>query len=322
MPANACGHDWIISITQQEEEPELDQALINAVTELEEFSRFAIYVNKLFKPGLPARLLNKDSVIEELNEHEVSELIEKVSRNKIRISRNYGVISTYVPIYHIGNVMGVLVIESEKELSERSSMLAIYMLNIYANQLSLLHKSKLDPLTELLNRQTFDKKVIDIAAEATLEPKDHQYHPHWYLAMVDIDHFKRVNDNFGHVIGDEVILLVAQLLKNNFRIEDYVFRYGGEEFTVLFQASDETDARNALNRFRACVAEYPFPQVGNLTVSCGFLPICEFEMVASLVQKADVALYHSKNNGRNQVTSYAELGIQDSKRSDDSIELF
>ena len=138
--------------------------------------------------------------------------------------------------------MGVLVIESEKELSDRSSMLAIYMLNIYANQLSLLHKSKLDPLTELLNRQTFDKKVIDIAAEATLEPKDHQYHPHWYLAMVDIDHFKRVNDNFGHVIGDEVILLVAQLLKNNFRIEDYVFRYGGEEFTVLFQASDETDA--------------------------------------------------------------------------------
>ena len=70
------------------------------------------------------------------------------------------------------------------------------------------------------------------------------------------------------------------------------------------------------------MAEYPFPQVGNLTVSCGFLPICEFEMVASLVQKADVALYHSKNNGRNQVTSYAELGIQDSKRSDDSIELF
>ena len=323
MAANACGHDWVVEITQQEEEPELDQALINAVSELDEFSRFAIYINKFFKPGLPARLLNKDSVIEELSEHEVNELIEKVSRNKIRISRNYGFISTYVPIYYMGNVVGVLVIESEKELSERCSRLAIYMLNIYANQLSLLYKSQLDPLTELLNRQTFDKKVIEIAADAAVERDSHESKQrHWYLAMVDIDHFKSVNDNYGHVIGDEVILLVAQLLKNNFRIEDYVFRYGGEEFAVLFQASDELDARNALNRFRGCVAEYPFPQVGNLTVSSGFMPIYEFEMVASLVQKADQALYHSKNSGRNCVTAYSELDIQQSQPQDDSIELF
>ncbi|MAD04970.1 GGDEF domain-containing protein [Pseudoalteromonas shioyasakiensis] len=324
MAANPCGHDWVVDITQQEDELGLDRALINAVTELEGFSRFAIYINKFFKPGLPARLLNRDSVIEELSEHEVNELIEKVSRNKIRISRNYGYVSTYVPIYFMGNVIGVLVIESEKELSERVSMLAIYMLNIYANQVSLLYKSQLDPLTELLNRQTFDKKVIEIASEASLHTKelDSKYR-HWYLAIVDIDHFKRVNDNYGHVIGDEVILLVAQLLKNNFRIEDYVFRYGGEEFAVLFQASDELDARNALNRFRGCVAEYPFPQVGNLTVSSGFMPVYEFEMVASLVQKADQALYHSKNSGRNCVTAYSELDIQQSQPlDDDSIELF
>ena len=65
-------------------------------------------------------------------------------------------------------MVGVLVIESEKELSERCSMLAIYMLNIYANQLSLLYKSQLDPLTELLNRQTFDKKVIEIAEPSVM----------------------------------------------------------------------------------------------------------------------------------------------------------
>ncbi|WP_281546395.1 GGDEF domain-containing protein [Pseudoalteromonas sp. PAR1] len=323
MASNACGHDWFVEITQQEEEAGLDEALIKSVSELEEFSRYAIYINKVFKPGFPARLLNKDSLIEELTESEVNELIDKVSRNKIRISRNYGFISTYIPVYYMGNVVGVLVVESEKELSERCSMLAIYMLNIYANQLALLYKSQLDPLTELLNRQTFDKKVIDIASttvkgQSELDP----HHRQWYLAIVDIDHFKKVNDNYGHVIGDEVILLVAQLLKNNFRIEDYVFRYGGEEFAVLFQASDELDARNALNRFRGCVAEYPFPQVGNLTVSSGFMPIYEFEMVASLVQKADQALYHSKNKGRNCVTAYSELDIPDSQCSDDSIELF
>ncbi|QLJ08962.1 GGDEF domain-containing protein [Pseudoalteromonas sp. JSTW] len=323
MQANPCGHEWVVTITQQEEEPELDQALIDAVAGLGEFSRFAVYVNKFFKPGLPAQLINKDTVIEKLSEHEVNELIEKVSRNKIRISLNYGCIYTYVPVYHTGNVVGVLVIESNQELTERCSMLAIYMLNIYANQLSLLYKSRLDPLTELLNRQTFDKKVIDIAAQAAHGVTHSDVnHRHWYLAMIDIDHFKRVNDNYGHVIGDEVILLVAQLLKNNFRFEDYVFRYGGEEFAILFQATDECDARNVLNRFRACVAEYPFPQVGSLTVSCGFLPICEFEMVASLVQKADNALYHSKNMGRNRITAYCELDIQDNKHNDDSIELF
>tara|TARA_Y100000310_G_C20595106_1_gene770108 strand:- start:34 stop:996 length:963 start_codon:yes stop_codon:yes gene_type:complete len=320
MASNACGHDWVVTITQQEEEPELDSALINAVAELGEFTRFAIYINKTFNIGLPARLLNKNTAIEELSEQEVLDLLAKVSRNKIRISRDCGVISTYVPIYYTGNVVGILVVESDKELTERCSMLAIYMLNIYANQLSLLHKSQQDPLTELLNRQTFDKKVIEIAANTAVEHDSKQCH--WFLAMVDIDHFKRVNDNYGHVIGDEVILLVAQLLKNNFRIEDYVFRYGGEEFSVLFQASDELDARNTLNRFRSCVAQYPFPQVGNLTVSSGFMPIYEFEMVASLVQKADQALYHSKNSGRNCVTAYSELDIQQSQPQDDSIELF
>ncbi len=323
MASNACGHNWVVTITQQEEEPDLDRALINAIAELGEFSRFAIYINKTYKAGLPAILLNKNSAFEELGEYEVQELIERVSCNKIRISRNGGVIYTYVPIYYIGNVVGLLVVESDTKLTERCIMLATYMLNIYANQLSLLHKSQLDPLTELLNRQTFDKKVIEIASDVSMQSNVRApVHGHWYLAMVDIDHFKRVNDSYGHVIGDEVILLVAQLLRNNFRLEDFVFRYGGEEFAILFQAFDEQSARDALNRFRLCVAKYPFPQVGNLAVSIGFMPICEFEMVASLVQKADQALYHSKNMGRNRVTAYSELNIQQNQLQDDSIELF
>ena len=82
MASNACGHDWVVTITQQEEEPELDSALINAVAELGEFTRFAIYINKTFNIGLPARLLNKNTAIEELSEHEVLDLLAKVSGNK------------------------------------------------------------------------------------------------------------------------------------------------------------------------------------------------------------------------------------------------
>jgi len=322
---NPCGHEWIVSITQQTEEPDLDQALLAAITELPECSEFALYVNKYFDNDIAPQLLNPDTSVEKLADQELISLLHKVSQNKIRVSCAFGYFTSYIPVYYLGKVIGVLLVETSKELSERCSMLAVHILNIYANQLALIHKSRLDPLTELLNRQTFDKKVIEIVSgDGFLSASESAKHALWFLAMVDIDHFKRVNDNFGHVIGDEVILLVSRLLKNNFRIEDYVFRYGGEEFAILFRASDAKDAQNVLSRFRCNVAEYPFPQIGNLTVSIGFLQLDEVDMVASLVHKADLALYHSKNNGRNQVTAYSSLDLVDDKmtESDDGIELF
>ncbi|WP_247659532.1 hypothetical protein [Pseudoalteromonas sp. MMG006] len=77
---------------------------------------------------------------------------------------NSGVIRSYLAVYHFGEVMGVLLIETQHGLSERTGALAIHILNIYANQLGLLYKSRLDPLTELLNKQTIDKKVIEIVS--------------------------------------------------------------------------------------------------------------------------------------------------------------
>lgn len=324
MIANPCGHEWIVFLTQQTEEQPLDAALITAVSGLSEVKVFALYINKHFDPQIPPTLLNSDSQIERLSSDEVMYLLDKVSKNKVRVSSAFGCVTTYVPMYYLGTVIGLLIVESKDDLPEGIGVLALHILNVYANQLALLHKSRLDPLTELLNRQTFDKKVIElISSDEFLADEEHsgQLQP-WYLAIIDIDHFKRVNDNFGHVIGDEVILLVSRLLKNNFRFEDYVFRYGGEEFAVLFQSYDKAAARDILNRLRANIAEYPFPQVGNLTVSAGFLELSQIDMVATLVHKADLALYESKNNGRNQVTAYSDLNLVDDIASDDGIELF
>lgn len=324
MIANPCGHEWIVFLTQQTEEQPLDAALITAVSGLSEVKVFALYINKHFDPQIPPTLLNSDSQIERLSSDEVMYLLDKVSKNKVRVSSAFGCVTTYVPMYYLGTVIGLLIVESKDDLPEGIGVLALHILNVYANQLALLHKSRLDPLTELLNRQTFDKKVIElISSDEFLAGEEHsgQLQP-WYLAIIDIDHFKRVNDNFGHVIGDEVILLVSRLLKNNFRFEDYVFRYGGEEFAVLFQSYDKAAARDILNRLRANIAEYPFPQVGNLTVSAGFLELSQIDMVATLVHKADLALYESKNNGRNQVTAYSDLNLVDDIASDDGIELF
>lgn len=319
--ANPCGHEWVVSITQQEEEPDLDQALLRAISELAEIDAFAIYVNKHFNDDVAPILLNKDSPLGALENHEISSILQKVSKNKIRISAAFGSYTSYIPMYYLGRVIGMLLVEKDHELAERTTMLSIHILNVYANQLALIHRSRLDPLTELLNRQTFDTKVIEIVSDDEFSLSNDAQS--WFLAIVDIDHFKRVNDNFGHVIGDEVILLLARLLKNNFKVDDFVFRYGGEEFAVLFNAKSDSDALHILECFRNNVAEYPFPQVGQLTVSIGYLKLTEVDMVASLVNKADLALYHSKNNGRDQVTSYLDLNLVEKvQNDDDGIELF
>ena len=324
MKANNCGHEWIISLTQQEEESDLDASLVQIIGDLLEVENFAIYINKHFSAQLPPTLINTHTRLEVLESNEALALLNKVTQNKIRVSRALGVVTTYVPVYYFGKVIGILLIETTKELAQTTTMLAVHILNIYANQLGLLHKSRLDPLTELLNRQTFDKKVIEIVSgKGFLLPRDDTNETRrWYLAIADIDHFKRVNDSYGHVIGDEVILLVARLLKNNFRLEDYVFRYGGEEFAVLFQTKTEAQAHIALNRLRSNIAEYPFPQVGQLTISIGFLELASIDTVSSIVNQADMALYHSKNSGRNKVTAYSELEVNEEVTTDNSIELF
>ncbi|MGS0534774.1 GGDEF domain-containing protein [Pseudoalteromonas sp. SaAl2] len=322
---NSCGHEWVVSITQQEEESDLDRALLTAIIELPAIKKFALYINKYSGSDGSLVLVNQDSLLERLDSQELTTILNKVAKNKECISSGSGHYTSYIPAYYLGEVIGVLHVESEHELPERSFMLAVHVLNVYANQLALIHRSRLDPLTELLNRQTFDKKVIEIISGDTFITSSgaSEKLSYWFLALLDIDHFKHVNDNFGHVIGDEVILLVARLLKDSFRIDDIIFRYGGEEFAVLFQASDEHEALNILDRVRCNVAEYPFPQINNLTISAGFLALSEVDMVSVLVHKADLALYHSKNNGRNQVTAYNELEIeQESDVDDDGIELF
>ena len=91
--------------------------------------------------------------------------------------------------------------------------------------------------------------------------------PKFWLAMVDIDHFKQVNDNFGHLIGDEVLLLVAQLLKGSFRAHDRVYRFGGEEFIVVLRCDNHEAAAAALERFRLRMEANDFPQAGRITAS-------------------------------------------------------
>ncbi|MEO8407164.1 MAG: GGDEF domain-containing protein [Oxalobacteraceae bacterium] len=206
---------------------------------------------------------------------------------------------------------------------------------IYANHHSLLDYSQRDSLTNLLNRKTFDEnfsRVLRSLAQDNIAsdgPQQERRHrdatKNQWLAVIDIDHFKRVNDAFGHVYGDEVLLLMANLIRSSFRPQDSLFRFGGEEFVILLQAAELANAQRIFERFRSNVAQHHFPQVGQVTVSIGFTQIGLDATPVVILGHADLALYHAKTHDRNQVCHYETLvqnGQLQAKISNDMVEFF
>jgi diguanylate cyclase (GGDEF)-like protein len=205
------------------------------------------------------------------------------------------------------------------------------MLQTYQNVLGLLDYGEKDALTELLNRKTFDgaffKATATVKQDSEFEGERRSANEGgtYWLAVLDIDHFKRVNDTYGHLIGDEVLLLVARIMRNSFRFHDQLYRFGGEEFVILMRCRDQNDAANALERLRHNVQSYAFPQVGSITVSIGFSELQPLDTPGAAFGRADKAVYHAKEHGRNQVVSYQDLiksGAVQEAADDMDIDLF
>jgi len=130
--------------------------------------------------------------------------------------------------------------------------------------------------------------------------------PRW-LAVLDVDFFKRVNDRFGHPCGDEVLVLLARLMRASFRESDRLFRCGGEEFVAILEPTEAQYVGGILERFRAAVEAYAFPLVGRVTVSIGYTRVAPRDNGLTAFGRADEALYAAKRQGRNQVVCYEDL---------------
>jgi diguanylate cyclase (GGDEF)-like protein len=207
------------------------------------------------------------------------------------------------------------------------------LLRIYRNFATVIDDSHRDTLTGLLNRKTFEQSIQSVLLEskriATTSPDgvEHRREPgagacHW-LAVMDIDHFKRINDTFGHLYGDEVLILLSRLMLQSFRKSDRVYRFGGEEFAVLLSPCTADDVRTVLDRFRLAVQNHAFPQVGQVTISIGVVAVQAQDIPATVVAHADEALYASKHGGRNRVTAYADLAVQAApQQQESSVDLF
>ena len=163
----------------------------------------------------------------------------------------------------------------------------------------LYDQARIDPLTQLASRLKLSED-LDL-----IETKLEHYRGRYCAVMCDLDYFKRYNDAYGHLAGDEVLRAVAQALRNNFRSEDLAYRYGGEEFLLILRATSATDGhaaaerhRNAVRALRIPHRESPFKIV---TMTMGIAPLAGGLKVTSWLEEADAALYEAKRLGRNQV---------------------
>jgi diguanylate cyclase len=157
------------------------------------------------------------------------------------------------------------------------------------------------------NRKSFDDALAQILGKA-LPGKIPVC-----LMMVDIDHFKSINDRFGHLVGDQVIRMIASVMKVQLGEQTHLARYGGEEFVALRSGSDIQAALRAAEQFRKQIAERPFKlrstgeMIGNLTISVGVAALRSTDTAQSLVDRADRSLYFAKQNGRNRIASERDL---------------
>jgi len=162
-----------------------------------------------------------------------------------------------------------------------------------------------DPLTGLTNRKGLSKAV----EKAVLDAEELNTYP--CLLMMDIDHFKKINDTFGHLLGDRVIKVVAETLKNQIKGKDTAARYGGEEYCVLLPETELVDAIKVAENIRLAVEKTRIKrssdnqEICRMTISIGVARYKALESITTLFERADTALYQSKNEGRNRV-SYIE----------------
>ena len=209
-----------------------------------------------------------------------------------------------LPIRRVGKLMGAMELyltEQSQLTRDQAEMLqgigaqaatAIRHAQLYREQ---EESSLTDELTHLANRRYLAQRYLQEMQRARRHRKS------LAILMMDIDHFKLVNDTHGHLVGDAVLAEVAQIITRSVRDSDVSARYGGEEFAVILSESDLDGAMRLAGRLRAAVEAAEFPSGLRVTISIGVAATAEPERLSKLLEEADRALYDAKRNGRNRV---------------------
>jgi len=246
--------------------------------------------------------------------HVKEHFIQCVTSNEVLEYTDSGQHHMLIPVYADSSTNTLISITCTKSFEEKKTQL-LQLFQIYKNNLNILHEGETDKLTGLFNRRTFDKKLEHLLLTQRKMQRSYSLDTNrtaykdasTWLVIIDIDHFKQVNDQHGHVYGDEVLLRLSQIMSTTFRGSDLLFRFGGEEFVIILEPTPYDMAFKTLERFRHTVADFDFPLVGHISVSIGFSKIEVEDYPPEILDYADKALYYSKEHGRNSTNSYEHL---------------
>lgn len=191
--------------------------------------------------------------------------------------------------------------QSQRQFNAQISQIATEMESLRKELAQIREESHIDALTGISNRKAFDA-----ALEETIH-KARQEKSIFSILIADVDHFKHVNDNYGHLIGDKVLRFVASTLKWTVKGKDFVARFGGEEFAVILQNTDVTGAYAVAEQIRRAIGAGKIKDLNSqkmldqVTISLGIAQFNSSDLPNDLLQRADQALYLAKENGRNRV---------------------
>lgn len=166
------------------------------------------------------------------------------------------------------------------------------------------YQANYDPLTGLFNRYYFYKEHDDAIRDFSQKGLP------FALCMIDVDHFKAVNDSFGHTAGDGVLQFLAHTMVDSLRKNDIAVRYGGEEFLLLLRDVDPQSCFHTCERLRLCIEDKSKETEIPITISIGFCMYSKGLSSADHISQVDKAMYTSKINGRNQTTNYEEIATK------------
>ncbi len=155
--------------------------------------------------------------------------------------------------------------------------------------------STVDELTQLYNRRAFNDFLAQMIVQAQ------RYNEPLSIAMLDFDHFKKINDRLGHTVGDSVLKQLAEIIQANIRASDVLARWGGEEFILLMPKITLADAARVMDRLRLIVADEEFVGGSTVTISVGVTELRPGDGFDDLLKRVDEAQYRAKASGRNNV---------------------
>ncbi|MBW6488019.1 GGDEF domain-containing protein [Sulfurimonas sp.] len=167
---------------------------------------------------------------------------------------------------------------------------------------TLEQTSNLDPLTKVFNRRALSAYLTEVCAN-----KEIPYHMH--VLMMDVDNFKKINDTYGHISGDKILIFISNIIRKTLRDGDKIFRFGGEEFTIIINRNSDEQCELIANRLLRLISSNKLIYMGekiSVTASIGLTKLSPTDTPDSLLSRADKALYASKHNGKNMVSKVIE----------------